>query len=220
MQFGLIGLQQFKMQEKQWGGRYLYKSFQDQHKFGSSADLAIHAKYAFSKKFSVDATIANGDGYKNLESDSLLKYSLGVTAVLAKGLDFRVYYDFMGSEDVQQSISFYLGYAKDGFKAGAEYNQQLNNKMTADRDLTGLSFYASYKVNKTRFFGRYDHLSSNTLANATMPWNECKDGSAFIAGVEFNPVKGIKITPNVQNWSPKDGSPSTFITYVSCEIAF
>ena len=50
MQFGLIGLQQFKMQEKQWGGGYLYKSFQDQHRFCSSADLAIHAKYDFSKK--------------------------------------------------------------------------------------------------------------------------------------------------------------------------
>jgi len=60
VKFGMIGLSQFGMQEKQWGGRYLYKSFQDQHKFGSSADLGIHAAYKLHKMFSIDASILNG----------------------------------------------------------------------------------------------------------------------------------------------------------------
>mgnify|MGYP006423352937 FL=1 len=43
--FGLIGLHQFRLQEDLWGGRYLFKSFQDQYKFGPSADLGAHISY-------------------------------------------------------------------------------------------------------------------------------------------------------------------------------
>lgn len=43
---GLISTTQFNMQEKFWGYRYILKSFQDQYKFGSSADLGISASYS------------------------------------------------------------------------------------------------------------------------------------------------------------------------------
>ena len=38
---GLISTTQFNFQEKFWGYRYIMKSFQDQYKFGSSADLGL-----------------------------------------------------------------------------------------------------------------------------------------------------------------------------------
>ena len=38
---GLISTTQFNYQEKQWGYRYIMKSFQDLYKFGSSADLSF-----------------------------------------------------------------------------------------------------------------------------------------------------------------------------------
>lgn len=220
VKFGLIGLNQFKLQEEQWGNRYLYKSFQDEHKFGHSADLAAYACYRIDKNISIDASISNGDGYKNLESDSLLKYSVGLSIHLSNGFDIRTYYDLMGSENTQQTLSFYLGYTKGGFKGGLEFNQQLNNKMHRNRDLTGVSFYASYKFAKTRIYTRYDHLSSNIIGSNSNPWHESKDGTAFIAGIEFNPVKGLKISPNFQTWTPKDNSPSEIIAYLSCEISF
>jgi len=37
--FGLIGTDEFNVQEKVWGYRYIYKSFQDAYGFGPSADL-------------------------------------------------------------------------------------------------------------------------------------------------------------------------------------
>ena len=40
---GLISTTQFKLQEDFWGKRYVMKSFQDEYKFGSSADLAVSA---------------------------------------------------------------------------------------------------------------------------------------------------------------------------------
>lgn len=45
LDFGLIGLEQFNVQEKFWGYRYIMKSFQDEYKFGSSADMGILGKY-------------------------------------------------------------------------------------------------------------------------------------------------------------------------------
>ena len=221
--FGLITLQQFKVSEKQWGGRYLYKSFQDQYKMGYSADLAFYTSYKFNKIATADITVANGDGYKSIESDSILKYSAGLTLKPFKGLTFRTYYDYMGNNDIQQSVSFYVGYNIKNFKFGTEYNKQLNHKMIIDNTLAGFSAFGSYTINRSdvyhiRFFGRYDNLNSVIIGDAIEAWNFGKDGEVFIVGVEFNVAKGLKITPNYQGWKPADGSPMMNIAYISCEI--
>ena len=59
---GLISTTQFNFQEKFWGYRYIMKSFQDQYKFGNSADLGISATYQFANWISADAIIVNGEG--------------------------------------------------------------------------------------------------------------------------------------------------------------
>ena len=219
-QIGMIGLYQYKLQEDMWGGRYFYKSFMDEYKFGPSADLGAFIKYDIHKAVSVDFTLANGEGYKTIESDSILKVSGGITVVPVKGLDLRASYDYMGREAPQQTLALYVGYMARNLRLGAEYNYQLNHKMTAAEDLSGVSFYGSYQVKKFRFIGRYDKLSSPQIGTETDPWNFAKDGQLFIAGVEFNPVKGIIITPNYQGWLPADGSPMSNSAYLSLEIRF
>jgi len=216
--FGLITLQQFKFSEKQWGGRYIYKSFQDQSKMGYSADLAFYTSYKFNDIATADISISNGEGYKSIESDSIFKYSAGLTLKPAKGLTFRAYYDYMGKNDVQQSLSLFLGYNIKNFKFGTEYAKQLNHKMVADNTFAGFSVFGSYSVDKMRFFGRYDNLNSEIIGEATEAWNFGKDGEAFIVGIEFNVTKGLKIAPNYQGWKPADGSPIMNIAYISCEI--
>jgi len=220
VKFGLIGLSQFSLQEKQWGARYILKSFQDQYKYGSSADFGVLASYKLHNMISLDASVLNGEGYKSLEVDSILKYTVGLTLEPVKGLDLRAYYDRMGNDNAQQSLSFFAGYTHGNVKLGAEYNMQLNNKIKADHDLTGLSFYASYKMKKMRLFGRFDQLASTTLSGESDPWNYSKDGQLVVAGVEFVPVKGITLSPNYQLWTPADGSSSVNGAYLNCEIKF
>ena len=58
---GLISTTQFKVQEKHWGYRYIMKSFQDEYKFGSSADLGLSVAYKFADWMSADAIIVNGE---------------------------------------------------------------------------------------------------------------------------------------------------------------
>ncbi len=219
-QLGMIGLYQFKLQEDLWGGRYLYKSFMDEHKFGPSADLGAFVAYQVHEKVGVDVTIANGNGYKSIQSDTTLKYSLGVTLEPIDGLDFRASYDHMGPDSPQQTVALYLGYSVNKVNVGAEYNKQWNHSMVESQDFSGISFYGSYQLEQIRFFGRYDRLSSIVIGGDTDPWNYGKDGQLFIAGVEFNPVKGLMVTPNYQGWIPADGSPVLHSAYLSLEIKF
>jgi len=217
---GMIGLHQYQIQESQWGGRYLYKSFMDEHKFGPSADLGVFVGYHFHDMVSADLTIANGDGFKSIESDTTLKYSLGATLNPISGLVFRSSYDYMGQEAVQQTLAFYLGYSSKKVDLGAEYNYQWNHQMQEAEDLRGLSFYGSYQVKWMRVFGRYDNLSSPIIGSDTDPWNYEDDGQLFIAGLEFHPVKGLIVTPNYQGWIPADESSVLNSIYLSLEIKF
>ena len=215
---GMIGLHQYKLQESQWGGRYLYKSFMDEHKIGPSADLGAFVGYHIHEKVDMDFTLANGDGYKSIQSDTTLKYSLGVTLKPLSGLVFRSSYDYMGQDAVQQTLALYLAYSNKKVDIGAEYNYQWNHQMVQDHHLAGLSFYGSYHLRHMRVFGRYDNLSSPVIGGDTDPWNYEDDGHLIIAGLEFHPVKGLMVSPNYQGWIPADGSPVWHSIYLSLEI--
>ncbi|MBR2863520.1 MAG: hypothetical protein IKB97_08180, partial [Bacteroidaceae bacterium] len=88
---GLISTTQFNFQEKSWGYRYIMKSFQDQYKFGSSADLGISVAYKFADWVSADAIIVNGEGYKKIQVNDGLNYGLGLTLTPVKGFQIRLY---------------------------------------------------------------------------------------------------------------------------------
>ena len=217
---GMIGLHQYKLQEDLWGGRYLYKSFMDEHRFGPSADLGAYVAYNIHEMLQLDVTIANGEGFKKLESDTALKYSVGATLMPLKGLDLRASYDRMGKDSAQQTLAIYAGYSNEKIALGAEYNHQLNYKRFNGHDRSGVSLYGSYQLEKVRFFGRYDMLSSPTLSTDTDPWNYARDGQLVIAGVEFRPLKGLIVTPNYQAWIPANRSGVSHSAYLSLEIKF
>lgn len=218
--FGMISTTAFKLQENFWGYRYIYKSFQDQHKFNSSADLGISVSYEFAKFMSADISIFNGEGYKLVQLDSTFQAAAGVTLKPVKNLILRAYYDYMEKSVAQQTMAFFAGYTLGKFNLGVGYDKQLNHDMTDMEDYDGYSVFATFKANnKWKVFARYDNLSSVKTGNANDPWNYGKDGQTIIAGVEFKPVKGIKIAPNYQGWIPSNNSkPVLHGAYLNCEI--
>lgn len=221
--FGLISTTQFKVQESAWGYRYIAKSFQDAYKFNSSADLGISLAYKFSDAIRADLIIANGEGYKKLQSDSALRTGFGVTITPVEKLTARVYYDFITKNDnTQSSLATFIGYAANNFSLGAEYNQQFNVKYIEDQELSGTSFYGTLKASpKVKFYARYDNLFSNILSGDFQDWNLSKDGELYIAGLEYAPVKGVKLAPNFQGWSPADDSRDFSASiFLNCEIKF
>lgn len=222
IEFGLIATTQYKVQEDFWGYRYMYKSFQDEYKFAPSADLGVSLSYKFADWVNADFAIFNGEGYKNLESDNILKNAVGVTLSPVKGLTVRGLYDWMGKDVDQQSIVGFIGYKFDKLSIGAEYNDQKNQNMTEGRDWSGTSFYATYFASKKiKVFGRFDDLKSEKMTSAGNPWNYAKDGQLILFGMEYEPAKGVKIAPNFQSWNPSDDSkPNISTLYLNCEIKF
>ena len=217
---GLISTTQFNFQEKFWGYRYIMKSFQDQYKFGNSADLGISASYKFADWVSADAIIVNGEGYKKVQKNDGLNYGLGVTLTPVKGFQVRLYGGLNesgqeGKDDIVNMAAF-AGYKCEKFTIGAEYNCMQNASNKNDADQYGYSVFASAKVSKkAEVYARFDELYSKN------DWNIAKDEQAAIIGAQFKLGKYVKVAPNFKMNKPKaDGADNKYSAYVNCYFGF
>ena len=217
---GLISTTQFNFQEKFWGYRYIMKSFQDQYKFGSSADLGISATYKFADWLSADAIIVNGEGYKKVQKNDGLNYGLGTTLTPAKGLQIRLYGGLnesgeQGKENIVNMAAF-VGYKSDKFTIGAEYNKMWNASYKEGQDQYGYSIFASAKLDKkTEVYARFDDLCSKD------GWNKAKDEQAAILGAQFKLGKYVKMAPNFRMSMPKaDNLDNGYSAYINCYFGF
>lgn len=217
--FGLIGTTEFKVQEGFWGNRYLEKSFQDLYGFASSADLGTSVTFKFNDKVSADVALTNGEGFRSLQADNIFKTAFGLTLNPVKSLILRGMVDFMNS---QNTYAGFLGYKAGKLSLAAEYNYQKNQGMVVGKDYFGPSFYGTFVLSKkVNFFARFDDLQSNTLSGKTEGWNAANDGQLFMAGLEYSPVTGIKLSPNYRGWSPaKSTQAFTSTLMLNCEIKF
>jgi hypothetical protein len=220
--FGMIGTTAFKTQEENWGYRYIEKTFQDLYKMGASADLGVSASYKFTEWLKGDVIIVNGEGYKLVQADNNYKAGAGITITPISNLTIRGYYDILGTKDIQSTIVSFVGYDFGKATIGAEYNYQQNYGNAVGKDYSGFSAYATVKPFKDfKVFGRYDYVSSVILEGETEAWNLSKDGGLLIAGIEYQPVKGLKIAPNyrMNNPADKEKKQSNYF-YINCDIKF
>ena len=220
--FGLMDMLQFNLQEKFWGYRYLYRSYMDEYRFGSSADLGAGIQYSPSKRFTADLVLSNGEGYKNLQFDNAYRIGAGVTLQPTPRLTLRTYYTIHTSEVHQMIFSGFVGYRMNKLRIGGEYNHQLNYKFNHGYDRYGYSIYSTYIFSdKWEVFARYDQLYSNILPEEEVPWNLGKDGSAIIGGVQFTPIEYIHMSLNYQDWVEFAGNGgSEPYLYLNIEILF
>lgn len=219
--FGIIPLQQFKVQEKMWGHRYIYESVLDEHGVGSSADLGASINYKATSFLELDLTFMNGEGYSKLQTDNSYKAGLGLTLKPWKGLVVRGYVDAIQKSEMMITIVNFVGYQiSDKLYFGVECDFRLNNGFEKDQNNDIYSTYLSYNfTDKIQLFGRYDYLSSNGLESEANPWNIINDGSAIIAGIQYKPIEKVKIALNYQDWYPyaEDQNNEAFI-YLNLEF--
>ena len=215
LQGGMIGTTQFNYQEKFWGYRYIYKSFQDQYKFGSSADLGISASYRIAKWIEADVIIANGEGYKLIQVDNGLLYGVGTTIKPFKGMSIRLYASLnegtKGEKDII-NYAMFAGYKHKYFSLGVEYNIMRNNRRIEGQNLYGFSMYASGSINSWfDLYARADGLMSGD------DWNKEKDEVAIITGAQFKLGKYVKIAPNFRMSIPSaENQKNRYYAYISC----
>lgn len=217
---GLIPTTQFNFQEKFWGYRYIMKSFQDEYKFGSSADLGLSVAYNLTDWASADVIIVNGEGYKKVQKSDGLNYGLGMTFTPLKELQLRLYgavneSGIDGMKDIY-NLAFFMGYKSAVFSLGAEFNYMDNSSNIADADVWGYSIYTSVKLSKkTELYARFDDLFSKN------DWNISKDESASILGAQFKFGSYVMIAPNLRMAVPKKGGAgNNYAAYVNCCFGF
>lgn len=217
---GLISTTQFNFQEKFWGYRYIMKSFQDEYKFGSSADLGISVAYRFADWISADAIIVNGEGYKRIQKNEGLNYGLGVTLTPVKGFQIRLYggLNECGEEGKRDTgnLAAFAGYKHEKFTIGAEYNYMMNASYNEDADQSGYSIFASVNLPKEiSLYVRFDDLYSKN------DWNKVKDESAAILGIQFKLGEYVKIAPDFRMAMPKaDGVKNSYSACINCYFGF
>lgn len=220
--FGLLDMLQFKLQERFWGYRYLYRSYMDEYRFGPSADLGAGIQYSPSKRFTADLVFSNGEGYHKFQFDNVYRIGAGVTLNPVPGLTLRSYYTIHTREVHQMIFSGFIGYKFEKLRIGCEYNHQLNYKFNQDHNRYGYSLYSTYEFShKWELFARYDQLYSNVLPEEDLPWNLSKDGSAIIGGIQLTPLEYIHLSLNYQDWVEyaQNGGSEPYL-YLNIEILF
>lgn len=103
---------------------------------------------------------------------------------------------------MQRTASITAAWMGPKFNAGAEYFRQDN--ASHDRRTQLLRHQHLHKGAAGRksevLFARYDRIASVTMDGAEDPWNLSRDGSYIYAGIDFSPVKNVRISPNYNSY--------------------
>lgn len=217
---GMISTIQFAVQEKFWGYRYLLKSFQDEYKFGPSADLGIAASYKISDLITIDAIAINGEGYKKVNKDDALRYGGGVLISPSEWILLRAYYD---RNDVatgaigatQENVGLFAGISLQNITLGAEYNTLYNVDRIRGNHQYGYSVYSTVVLPKQfQLYGRWDYLFSSN------EYNLAKDGQLGVLGVQYSINKYVQVSPNLRIWQSAEGGAAKLCGLVNLQVNF
>ena len=187
--FGLHDTYHFKVQEKLWGKRYVLPSMLDKQKFDFSADIGASAAYHFDN-VSVDFSLFNGEGYKQLQQDDAFRAGLGVTGyLLNRKIILRGYSDYSSHDVHLASYTGFIGLDMDKWSLGAEYTFQKNYDYMEGHDRNAYSLFGQYNFTpKFGVWARVDGISSDFVSDEDPEyvdkWQE-KDGTYFYPGVEY-----------------------------------
>jgi hypothetical protein len=204
---GLIGAEQISMMDKIWGYRFITKPPIDYSGMIQVADLGVMTKIYAGELLELDLSITNGRGFKDIAANGTYRLSAGFTLTPVDNILVRGFYDMMGpSGSMQRTASITAAWMGPKFNAGAEYFRQDNASMTDGRDYSGISLFAKIPLaEKVSLFARYDHISSVIMDGDEDPWNQNRDGSYIFAGIDFSPVRNVRISPNFTGYLPTAG---------------
>lgn len=230
---GMISTAHFKEQERFWGYRYIEKSFNDKYDFGASADVGVKAHFKLSDSFSAKAFIINGEGYKRRQDEDG-KHKYGASLIFEKGgFMAKAYGDICPNKTTSTNdevnllaLSFFAGCQfSDQFKFASEYNKLIHGTNyfmpEKNKNMDGISLYSTYCFNhKWEVFFRYDWLNSNQPRNTNKQWNP-EAGNHFISGIQYIPIKKIKMALNYRTSNFDDNMiENQSLCYVNFEFKF
>lgn len=213
----LLNTQYLTTQDKFWGYRYIYFTFQEVHRYGNPADFGAQVDFKYRNILLAQLSVTNGDGpFKQQDSDSKFLYSLNVEYYPFTGAIVKLYSDFSpapkntsGGYD-RSALSVFAGFKGERYRLAVEYNGVKNYGFTQNSEYWGFSSFFSYSVTpKVDILTRYDYV------NRSAPLNLSR--SHFIlTGIHYSPIRNLSCSVNLRHLT----APEKTMLYVSCAANF
>lgn len=178
--------------EKYWGYRSIEKTIQDLNKLGASADLGIGLRGKFSDKQGYHITYMNGTSNSKPENDDFKKLSGMYWYKPQEKFIGTVYLarERTTSEFTNLTFTIFGGYESEILRTGIEYFYH-NNGGIKEFNVTGISFFGTYKLEKGNIYGRYDISDPNdTIAS--------NNETYLILGYDYEADANFHIMPNIR----------------------
>jgi hypothetical protein len=212
--FGISPTPAFEVSEGVWGHRYLEKTILDLSGVVSSRDFGVDLKGKFDENGTVKYWVKIGNNSGNAPEANKYKRFYGLLEFdPSPNFLITLYGDYASNPkvadpygtDMKDNSAFvgaaFLGYKQKGsFGLGAEGSYKSQQNQTVNSDSTalenqngfGVSLWGYVNFNETiELVARFDTIDPNTNAD--------NDGrNLILAGVQFNPIKNVSITPNVE----------------------
>ena len=125
LSLGMIGMNTYNIQEKNWGYRFIEKSAIDKNGFSSTADLGLGFSRSITDQLNMSLQIVNGEGFKNPQSDKYHKIAFNSTygernLVKNSGFNAGVVYTTEQTDNKQNIMtSLFGGFSGMGLRLGS-----------------------------------------------------------------------------------------------------
>ena len=204
---GLIGMNTYNIQEKNWGYRFIEKSAIDKNKFSSTTDLGFSFSKSLIDNLNMNLQVVNGEGYSAPQENKYHKISFNTTYGEAKlnnneGYNAGIVYSTEATDnDPINMISIFGGFSEKGVRIGAEYDQL--GQGDAEENIISIS--ANYAIRESLDayirYDLYDPDANYTYKQETYVEGDDKDklsSNYIIAGILFNCGNGLSAAPNIR----------------------
>ena len=230
---GLIGMNTYNIQEKNWGYRFIEKSAIDKYRFSSTADLGIGFSRSITDQLNMSLQIVNGEGFKKPQSDKYHKIAFNSTygernLVKNSGFNAGVVYTTEQTDNKPNIMtSLFGGFAGMGLRLGGQYNVVRDGQTklvvidsvgaigaTVELESNIISVSANYAVrNNIDIFARYDMVDDNDITN--------KNGENYlVTGIVLTCNGGISVAPNVRITTSEDETDSVTEYKINFQFKF
>ena len=214
--FGLIGMNTYAVQESNWGYRFIEKSTIDKNGFSSTADLGVGFSKSIIDNLNLSFQIVNGEGFKKPQGDKYHKIAFNATygeSNLIKNDGYNaglVYTTEQTDTDPITMTSIFGGFAGMGLRLGGEYDMQTKDGINSNI----ISVSANYEVrDNIDIFTRYDIYDGDTSID--------NDGENYlVTGIVLTCDGGISVAPNVRMITNEDDSESSTEYKVNFQFKF
>ncbi|MBC8256595.1 MAG: hypothetical protein H8E85_04720 [Candidatus Marinimicrobia bacterium] len=207
--FGLIGMNTYGVQEKNWGYRFIYNSAIDKYGFTSTVDAGVGFSRSVMDNLNFSLLVVNGEGFKKPQADKYHKIAINTTygeSNLSKndGYNAGVVYSTEGTDGDPTTVAgLFAGFAGMGIRLGGEYDMQTMGGVNSNI----ISGSVNYRVKENiDVFARYDIFEDGDTG-------ENDDSKNYlIAGIVLTRDGGISVAPNVRMTTHK-GETEAVIEY-------